>query len=344
MLLNTDYIEPNELTGYVRAALADQPMNQFQLAQWLPNRAIDDLEYRFTRGGDGLVEAATFRTFDAESPIGHRPGATRVTGELPPISRKIRLGEYDRLRQRRATPQILESLLNDAERMTRAVGARLELARGDALVNGSITLNENGVIATVSFGRSGTHAVTAGTSWATIATATPLADILSWRQTYINTNGVAPGAMMMGTTVLTYLLRNAEIRALVGSTLGSPSRVSQAQLREILDDHELPPWYINDTRVNVNGVATRTIPDDVFLFLPAPVNPNEGDTELGATLYGTTAEALDPRYGLESGDEPGIVAGAYSTEDPIALWTKASAIALPVEANPDLTFKADVVP
>jgi hypothetical protein len=346
MLLNADYIEPVELTGYVREALADQPQNQFQLARWLPNRPIDDLEYRYTRGGEGLIEAATFRAYDAESPIGSRPGLTRVSGELPPISRKIRLGEYDRLRQRSANANaIRDSLLTDAERMTRAVAARMELARGDALVNGSVTISENGVIATVSFGRASGHAVTAGTSWATIATATPLADMLSWQQTYIDTNGVAPGAMAFRTPVLTYMLRNAEIRTLVGSTLGSPSRVSQAALRGIMDDHGLPPWYIIDTQVNVSGVATPVIPSDVFLYLPAPVDPDDFEgTELGATLWGTTAESLDPRYGLDEGERPGIVAGAYNTEDPIAMWTKAAGIGLPVEANPNLTFKADVVP
>jgi hypothetical protein len=42
------------------------------------------------------------------------------------------------------------------------------------------------------------------------------------------------------------------------------------------------------------------------------------------------------------GEEPGIVAGSYEDEDPIALWTKASAIGLPILANPDLSMVADV--
>jgi hypothetical protein len=344
MLLNADYIEPVELTGYVRDFVADLPDNQFQLARWLPRRQIDDLEYRFTRGGEGLIEAATFRAYDAESPIGNRPGLTRVSGELPPISRKIRLGEYDRLRARSANAAtIRDSILSDAERMSRAVEARLELARGDALVNGSVTISENGVVATISFGRSGSHTVAPGVLWSTIATATVLADLLSWQQTYITSNGEAPGSMVMSTTVLTYMLRNAEIRALVGSTLGAPSRVSQEQLRGILDDHGLPPWYIVDEQINVNGTPTRPIPIDKFLFLPAPVDPNdENGTQLGATLHGTTAESLEADYGLTDSERPGIVAGAYRTDDPIAIWTKAAAIAVPVEANPNLSFMADV--
>jgi hypothetical protein len=344
MLLNTDYIEPVELTGYVREFAANLPINQFALAQWLPNRVIDDLEYRYTRGGEGLTEAATFRAYDAESPIGSRPGVTRVSGELPPISRKIRLSEYDRLRQRSANGDAVRNLvLTDAERMTRAVSARMEMARGDALVNGSVTINENGVQATVSFGRTGSHAVTPGTPWSTVASATVLTDLLSWMQTYIDTNGEPPGAILTSTTVQNYMLRNAEIRTIAGSLAGTPSIVTMPALRSVLEAHGLPPIYTYDARVSVDGVSTRVIASDILLLLPAPTGPDNAEgTDLGATLWGTTAESLDPKYGLEEGERPGIVAGSYATEDPIAIWTKAAGVGLPVMANPDLTLKADV--
>jgi hypothetical protein len=346
MYLNTDYIAPAQLTGYVRAASANLPVNQFALAQWLPNRPIDDLEYRFDKGGGGLIEAAQFRAYDSESGIGAREGITRVSGELPPISRKIRLGEYDRLRQRRdPNATIRNGILSDAERMTRAVAARIELARGDALVNGSVTINENGMVATVSFGRAAGHTVTAGTSWATIASATPLSDLLSWKSTYVTTNGVAPGVTVVSTLVLGYLLRNAEIRALINTNAATTSIVRRTDLDALLDAHGLPPLVVFDAQVKVAGTATRIVPADKVLLLPAPVDPNDPEgTELGATLWGTTAESLDPKYSLEEGERPGIVAGAYDTQDPVALWTKAAGIGLPVMANPDLSFCADVVP
>ncbi|MEU4570838.1 major capsid protein [Micromonospora sp. NPDC023956] len=342
MLLNQDYITPAELTGYSRAALADQDRNQFTLSRWLPRQVVDDLQYRFTRGGEGLVDAATFRAYDAESPIGARPGVTRITGELPPISRKVRLGEYDRLRQRRDIGAIRDAILTDTERMTRAVAARLEMARGEALYRGQLQIAENGVVATVDFGRAGGHTVAPGTLWSTVATATPLADLLTWRDTYINTNGEAPEAILTSTTVLGYLLRNAEIRALAATTAGTPSIVSQQTVNAVFAAYGLPPIYIYDAQVRVNGSATRVIPADRLILLPAPGDPDvPGSTQLGATLHGTTAESLEPEFGL-TGDEPGIVAGSYSTKDPVAVWTKAATIGLPVLANPDLTLAADV--
>lgn len=345
MLLTSDYITPAELTGYVRAALADAPANAFALAQWLPNRSVADLTYRFVRGGGGLVEAATYRAWDAETPIGSRPGAVRVTGELPPVSRKVRLGEYDALRLRGATDAVTTEVLADAVRMARAVSARLELARGQALVTGKVTIAENGLAAEADYGRTGGHTVAAATSWATTASATVLADLLSWRDTYVATTGVEPGAVVTSRKVLGYMLRNAEMRALVATTAGSPAVASQSSLEAVLAAHGLPPVTVYDARVSVAGTPTRVIAEDKLLLLPAPVDPYDAEgTDLGATVWGITAESLEPGYGIEPGAEPGIVAGAYHDQEPVAVWTKAAGIGLPVLANPDLSFCADVVP
>ncbi|MFE0533828.1 major capsid protein [Streptomyces nigra] len=343
MLINADYITPAELTGYVRAGAADLAANQFTLARWLPNNEIDDLEYRFTRGGEGLIEAATFRSYDAESPIAARPGIARITGELPPISRKIRLGEYDRLRQRRLDGQVRNALMRDAIRMTRSVSARMELARGEALYKGKLELAENGVIATVDFGRKGSHTVVPSVAW-TDPAAEILADLLAWKAVYVDSNGQAPGAILTSERVVALMMRNDELRALVyAGGVSQPSVIAISSINEALRAYGLPPVQTYEARVRVNGVSTRVIPDDRVLMLPASGDANDPEsTDLGATLWGTTAESLDSDFGIEEGEEPGIVSGVYAEKDPPALWTKAAAIGLPVLANPDLTFCADV--
>lgn len=344
MLISSDYVTPAELTGYVRAALGDLQVNRFRLAAWLPNRVIDDLQYRFDRGGaEGLTEAATFRSYDTESPVGSRPGITRVTGELPPVSRKIRLGEYDRLRQRRLDGRIQNQILTDAVRMTRAVAARIELARGEALYKGKIDLAENGIVASVDFGRDASHTVSASVAWTDTANATPLTDLIAWVEVYRDTNGVAPGVVLLSSPVLGLLIRNAEIRALAATVVGTPNVVPQATLQSIFQAHGLPPFEVYDAQVRAGGSSQYVIPQDRVLLLPAPGDANDPDTtDLGATLWGTTAESLEADFGLEEGEEPGIVAGAYSTKDPVAVWTKAAAVSLPILANPNLSFAADV--
>lgn len=341
MFLITDYVEPAELTGYMRAALEDRAINKFMLDQFIPNRLVDDLVYRFTRGAGGLTEAATYRAYDAESPVSKRPGLTRVTGELPPISRKLRLGEYDQLRLRRAPDEaVRNAIFNDARTLARQIAARIEVARGDALTNGSVTINENGIIATVDFGRAAGHSVTAAASWALPGT-NILNDITTWSNTYNDSNGEMPGRFLTSRTVLNYMLANDAVRGAMAANGVTPQLVNREQLNAWLARFDFPPVEVYDAKVKVNGTDTRIIPNDVFLMLPAPVADAE-DTDLGATLWGTTLEAMDSRYSLEI--QPGIVAGSYKTDNPIAIWTNASAIALPVLANPDLTFKADVVP
>lgn len=331
-----DFIDPAELTGYIRAAQADQERNRFTLSRFLPSRQVNDLVYRFNRGGQGLADAATFRTFDAESPIGSRPGMVRVSGELPPISRKIRLGEYDTLRLRaNSDEEIRTAIFNDAARMALAIGARMELARGEALTTGRLVLAENGVVATVDFGRSGTHTVAAGTTWSNPA-APIILDLQAWVDVYTLTNGEPPGAIIASRKVRGHIARNTEIRALAATVGGAPAIVSDAVVDQVLTAYGLPPIITYDAMVRVNGTAQRVIPEDKITFVPSDVS------QLGAVMYGVTAEATEKGYNL-AGAEPGVVAGAYTTDDPVARWTKAAAIALPVLANPDLTFTADVL-
>ena len=202
MLLNSDFFLPSTLTGYARTALLRLPINATSLQRWLPHQLIDDLAYRYVKGGDSLISAAPYRAYDAESTIASRAGVTRISGELPPISRKIVLTEYDRLRQR-ANPDafIQNAILSDTERLVRQIAMRLEVARGDALVNGSVTLNENGVKASVDFGRAGGASVTASTLWSTTASADPIADLTTWVQAYVDMNGSTPGTILTSTQI-----------------------------------------------------------------------------------------------------------------------------------------------
>ncbi|WNI28669.1 major capsid protein [Streptomyces sp. ITFR-6] len=338
MQLIDEFATPAELTGYARAALADRPENAFSLDRWLPNRTINDLSYRFTRGGGGLTEAATFRAYDASADVGVRPGGARVSGELPPISRKIPVGEYERIKRRNIDTQnaeIRDAMLDDGVRLARQIEARMELARGEAIFNASVALNENGVQASVDFGRAAGHTVTAGTVWSD-----PAADVIgnfqTWLEVYNDTNGGDPDSVLISRAIWTALKRNTQLRGLSTTGATAPSILTDSLLAAILADHGIPPLVRYDAKVNVSGVSTRITPNDKLAFMPA-----QGDT-LGQTLWGVPVEADDARYGL-AGDAAGVAVGAYKTEDPQTVWTRATAIALPVVAAPDLTFVADVL-
>lgn len=344
MLITTDYIEPAVLSGYARAALDDLEVNQFTLSRFLPSRTIDDLQYRLQAGGQGLTDAATFRSYDTPSPIGGRPPTADITGDLPPVSRKVRLSEYDKLRLRGNTDAVVQAIYADAARMTRSVAARVELARADALVNGTVTIAENNLQVAVNFQRNAGNTVLAAPLWNDPA-ATRLANLIALRDVYVaNSGGFEPGALVTSTQVVRQLQQGADIINAVTGAAAGRTRVTLAELNALLESEGLPSIEINDAQVSVNGAAQRLIPANRLLMLPAPGPFRDPDgSVLGGTLWGVTAEAQLPEYDLQD-DQPGIVAGSYRTQNPVGLWTNASAIALPVLANPDLSLSATVLP
>lgn len=333
-----DLITPAELTGYARAALADRPENRRILQDILPDQPVNDLNYRFTRGGGGLAEAAMFRAYDAEPKFGRREGISRVSGELPPIGQQYVLGEYDQLRLRNANEEIRNLLLRDAARIARAIDTRMEFARAQALVEGRVALEEDGVLAEVDFGRKAEHEVAPAILWSDLDTSTPIDDMQAWRDTYVETNGEEPGRALTSTRVVNFLVRNAQVRSMVLPVGSTVTQVRRDDLNAVLTSFGLPTLEIWDARaIDHLGVSRRFIPDDRLLFLPAD------GRQLGATLYGTTLEAQEPQYGIAPGDHPGMVVGAFKqSETPIRLFTIGSAIGLPILGDPDFTLVADV--
>ena len=339
MELTTEYATPAELTGFGREALADREANRPSLARWLPYRAIPDLQFKFTKGASELTQAAAYRAYDAETRIGKRPGLQAVTGELPPLGEKLRLTEYQQLKQRNLPEAIADEVYNDARRLVNKIIARLELARADALVNGVVTIEEDDVQATVDFGRNPAHSVTAATAWTN--TAAPILDDLeAWTQAYVDANGAPPASIITSRRVTSLMMRNEQLRGQIAGT--SAALVTRDQINAVLASLGLPPVETYDAQfIDPSGTTRRAIPDDRFMFMPEPVDPN-GESELGATLLGQTLESEEPDYALQPAEQPGIVVGNFKSRDAIGLWTHAAAIGIPIVANPDATFVADV--
>lgn len=336
LVLSSDYITPTELTGYVREAMADLPQNAFGLSAYLPDVTVDDIDFRANVGGGGLARVAQYRSWDAESPISGRRGIERISGELPPISEKRRLGEYDRLKLRKLDSGIKDAILNDAVDLARGIHARAEVARGQAITEGKVTLSENGLTLEADFGRKASHTQTAAVKWN--ADGDALADLLAWQDVYVATNGVAPAVSLTSRKVLAALMRNAKIRAAVFPAGSASQIVTLDALNALLMSFGLPPLTTYDAQVEgSDGAAKPIVGADKLVFLPG------SDRKLGDTLWGVTAESLDADYGIDAADAPGVVVGSYSDKDPVGLWTKASAIVLPVPANTNLTLSATVL-
>ena len=103
----------------------------------------------------------------------------------------------------------------------------------------------------------------------------------------------------------------------------------------------LPPVTIYKGQVNVDGVATKVLPDDRWVMLP----PNR--ERWGQTQYGVTAEALVLSRGtnpeIVKEDAPGIILTRGAQDDPVQIWTKGAAVAMPVLHTPDCHIVATVL-
>lgn len=327
MALWTDVITPADLTGFSRT-VAEAFDAQGTLATILPNQQVDDVVFSW-KVNERSNDVAQYRSFDAETPIGSSAGLEEITAKLAPVGLKKLFGEYDQLRRRGANS--LETVQAAADRLaaevTKATVERVERLRGEALVTGKLVLAENGVRQSIDFGRRADFTKTAATLWSA-ADADPIADIEAWRQQYVAENGTEPTDIVVSGRVFAALTKSDAVRGYFGTA--APTLLTRDAVNSIVTSYGLPALSVYDRTVG----GQRVIADTQVVM---------ASRDAGATVWGTTVEADDPRYGLQGGDLPGLVVGAYKEDDPNVVWIRANAITLPVLANSNLTLAATVL-
>lgn len=345
MALWTDIIDPAELTGYARASLEDYEQSKGTLARWLPNRTVQDVVARFVAGSTGLVDVAPFRAYDAEIEIGKQPSGKRVTLELPALGLNIPVSEYEQLRARGGNVsevQALISIQNTTRRVVAAIADSIERMRGIVLETGIATIDQDNFQSADSFGRSGTHTVTAATLWS-VSTSAPLDYLQTLYDLYVNDNGEAPGSLLMSTKVFRAMAKTAELATQLVNGSSRPATLAEAQAT--VEGAGLPPITLYDRSVSVAGTTTRAFSDKKVALLPAPVDPNdEGGSQLGGTFWGRTLSSTEPGWGIEDADQAGVVAGVWRNDKPpMGIEVIGDGIGLPVLANADLSIVATVL-
>ena len=296
------------------------------------------MEVKFYVGQAGLVPEARYRAFDAEPEFGRGPVGKRVTVEMAAISQQGIVSERDQLRLRKAAQDVKEKILLDATRAAvYAVADRVERQRGTVIATGKAVINQDNYVDEADFGRDPSMSVTATDLWSD-----PDADRLDYLSTlkdlYSTTNGTDPGALLMGSRVARALSNGNQFATqLVG---GGSRRGTRAEVNAILESEGLPLITVNDRRTS----GGRVIPDDVIILLPSPVNPDGGESELGATFWGQTLAASEPEWGIEEAEQPGIVSAAFTNPGiPPIRHTFVDSLSLPVLANANLSLVAKVM-
>ncbi len=327
-----DYISPAELTWYAREV--PSPLNLI-LEQFLPNVQINHIEAEL---GEVLRtnRAARFRSWDTPVSIGKRDTFETRRVKIPPLGQKLPVGEYEMLQLSLARTggndraAMIEEIYRDTDNNVRSIYNRVEIARGDVLMDGKFTLvNEDGLTLEADFGLDPANNVAPGVLWSDSANGSPLTNMRGWMRDYAELNGTRPGYALMGEAVISALEESEEVRQAVsyGGSVLKPF-VTDAELAGIFSTNRFPQIIPYDTVIDWDGSNKRVVDENKVIFLP----PNPAD--LGITAWGITAEALalmgsnNPQLTFQQA--PGIVAVTTREGDPPRVWSKAGATVMPL--------------
>lgn len=334
------------LLGYVRALPPDPLLTG---VNFLPNREIDDIDFEYTVAAQKQVIMAGLQGFDAEAQIvGQQAAGQLVRGSLPPIKIKTVINEKAIIKY--TTPRVgtrdqafaLDKVYGQVDDLVAGVQQRVEWLRIQALSQPLLTYNEGGRMMQFDYefnkhfqfdlptqkDAAGTDlSASLGPVWSDFTNSTPISDLLFMSQTMQET-GFPPATIVMSNKAKTYLLRSKSIILEIRGKDSLATRVTSTELAGLLTEYELPAIETYDAlvnRENADGTITslRPLDDSRAILLPS--------ISVGETIWGPTAESR--RALIMSGIsemQSGVFVNTAATDDPVAEWIKAAALALPV--------------
>lgn len=341
-LWELDEFKPPQFLGYVRSL---PPPPGFSASRWLPDRTVSDLEFEYILGANRKSVMAHVMGFDSEAPIHGRPGlGERVTGELPPIKRKARIGEKAIIRfltPRSGTADVdtaINSVYNTTAELLDSLQARFEWLRMQALSEDTVVYDEGGVIFNFDYGLldkyqlnlpantdGAGNSLTLGGEWDTPASSNPIVGLQYICDKLQQETGWRPPELVCSAKALGFLLQNTAMREMIRGTSAPSTVITPQELQVLFSLYNLPTITTYDvyvTKENDDGTYTdvRTMAENKA-FLPPP--------NLGNLLVGPTAESR-VLYGTPlAAAAPGVWAETYGTTEPPAEWVKAAAVAFP---------------
>nr|DAR10550.1 MAG TPA: major capsid protein [Caudoviricetes sp.] len=307
-----------------------------------PDQKTESLKAEYLRLADGatIPTMATVHAFDTEAEIGTRPALEKTEVEKLLIKRKI--NQTERMRQLTengvyADDAVVRYVFDDMRLMAESVKARTEVAKMEVLATGKMTIKENNLDMTVDYG-----VPTANTGFKVDFGAD--ADIIGQIQAIADkaaSSGHALSEMVLGTKILRKLATNKGIQTLVYGTVGAGTYVTTEKLRSLFTDlFGFGQITTNDLRYKVqaaNGAekSQRFFPEDKVAFLS-----NGTAASFGVGLWGVTPEEAEYGQYNEKSASQFVTITQWATPDPVAVWTKASGLFIPVLPDPNALFIA----
>ncbi len=291
--------------------------------------------------------AAKFRNWDGSYWVAPRDTGSEKRVRMLPLGGQLGVGEYERRQitfsRVGGTIQsvLVDAIYDDLQNLTRYVQNRIELAWGDVLTDGVLTIDENGVQQQLDYAIPANQKVTAATLWSDTTNSNPLTDLIGWYDVWVATNGAGPGRVVCSQATARQLQTN---KSLINAIKGAQTGVTHVTLEEIsglFASYGLPPISMDsvyNSSFDVDGSTQLVLPAGKFLFLPADLST------LGFTAWGTPTTVMElTANNVQVSSAAGIIGILVREEQPpFRKRTFVDAVALPVLADPRKILVATV--
>ena len=242
--------------------------------------------------------------------------------------------------------------MNDGLRLAEQVITRTKVAKNELLATGKVTIKENDLDIQVDYG------VPAANLNRTLDFGAGASkDIPTQLQELVDETtaaGIVLNGIVLPRALLTKLRQNTAIQKAINGVNATGVLVRNADLRAYLDEEfGISTVITNDLTYNVPGAlsattgipalsANRYFPANKVSFFAAN---NSG--RIGTGLWGDPPE-VDAARAFDggvtaSGESPFVYISQWGETDPAVLWTKASALFMPVLYNPNGLYVATAI-
>lgn len=286
-------------------------------------------EYYRLMAGQRLPEVAFVHALDTEAEIGSRPGFEKVLTEKLFIKRKI--NQSERLQQaiENGVPDdnnLKKFVFDDAANLFEGVVARANVMKGQFLSTGIVKIKENHVDMSIDYGVTSDAKVTL-TDWSK-----PDADIMgdiSKMVAIAEDNGYVVNKALTSLKMINYMRNNTAMQTAVLGAANKRLLTKQELTNLLMQEYGFTIDRCDEKYRYRKADGTlktgRYFKEDVFTLYEANANGS-----FGSGLWGVTPEELEYRQFIQEENRSFVTLSMWDTPDPVAVWTKASGMFVPV--------------
>lgn len=328
-----DRVTNEELLDFSRYFTMSRPAYDGDIL--FPDRKTQYLvaEYERMMEGSELPTMALVHALDTEANIGTRKTAEKMQVEKLFIKEKINLTEREQLVLNKGVQgdAILRMIYDDVFNMMDNVRTRSEVAKMEAFTTGKMTIKENNLNIEIDFGVPEDQVVTS--NWSDPG-ADILGDIRKWIR-IAEDKGVTITDIMTSQKIIDCMCANTAIQTGVNGSLNAGVLLGledvNALFRKLFGDitiHKASKGVYKYAKADGTFGTKKFFGEDKFVMYQS------FGGNIGPALWGTTPEELSYGDFTEKNMSQFITAVKWSTPDPVAVWTKASGLMIPVIPNP----------